>query len=81
MWVYILASQKNGTVYVGVTAQLAKRIGEHRQGTGSLFAAKHRVFRLVHAEKFDDPLEAISHEKRLKRAPRLEDCIDREVEP
>lgn len=66
MWVYILASQKNGTLYVGVTNRLSKRVQAHRDGEGSEFAHEHRVFRLVYAEHFETPEEAIAHEKRIK---------------
>ncbi|KRE12889.1 excinuclease ABC subunit C [Bosea sp. Root483D1] len=65
MWLYILASQKNGTLYVGVTKSLSKRIEEHRDGRGSEFARRYGV-RLVYAEPFADPVEAIAHEKRMK---------------
>jgi putative endonuclease len=67
MWVYILASQKNGTLYVGVTNRLSRRVQTHRAGDGSEFAHKHRVFRLVYAEHHDDPDAAIAQEKRIKR--------------
>lgn len=66
MWLYILASQKNGTLYVGVTNSLAERVAEHREGSGSEFARRYRVMRLVYAEHFDDPSEAIAQEKRVK---------------
>jgi len=66
MWVYILASQKNGTLYVGVTNRLSRRVAEHRDGEGSEFAHKHRVYRLVYAEHYDDPETAIAQEKRIK---------------
>ncbi len=66
MWLYILASQKNGTLYVGVTGTLSRRIMEHREGQGSEFARRYGVMRLVYAEAFDDPAEAIAHEKRVK---------------
>lgn len=66
MWLYILASQKNGTLYVGVTNCLSRRVEEHRDGRGSQFAGRYRVMRLVYAERFDSPEEAIAHEKRIK---------------
>ncbi len=55
MWVYILASQKNCTLYVGVTNRLSRRVQAHRDGEGSEFAHEHRVFRLVYAEHYDTP--------------------------
>ncbi|CAD5258279.1 Excinuclease ABC subunit C [Bosea sp. 62] len=66
MWLYILASQKNGTLYVGVTNSLSKRIEEHRDGRGSEFAQRYHVTRLVYAESYADPNDAIAQEKRIK---------------
>jgi len=69
-WVYILASQRNGTLYVGVTRDLAKRMHEHRQGTTGGFTKRHRVHRLVFAERHDSAVAAIQREKNLKHWPR-----------
>lgn len=66
-YIYILASQKRGTIYIGVTSNLAKRICEHREGLVSGFTKKYHVTRLVHIEEFSDVDEAILHEKRLKK--------------
>ncbi|PZR91371.1 MAG: excinuclease ABC subunit C [Stutzerimonas stutzeri] len=66
MWLYILASQKNGTLYVGVTKSLSKRVEEHRDGRGSEFARRYGVMRLVYAEAFADPNDAIAQEQRMK---------------
>jgi len=49
--VYILASKKNGTLYVGVTSDLPRRVEEHRNGTGSEFTTKYGVKRLVWFEE------------------------------
>jgi putative endonuclease len=65
-FVYILASQKNGTLYIGVTNDVARRVWEHRQGMGSEFARKYGVHRLVHIETFDDVQAAIQREKTMK---------------
>jgi putative endonuclease len=65
--VYILASGRNGTLYTGVTGNLAQRMGQHRTGEGSKFAAKYGVDRLVHAEAFADINEAIAREKAVKK--------------
>jgi putative endonuclease len=65
--VYIMASKRRGTLYVGITSSLGKRVIEHREGRGSQFVWQYKVFRLVYAETFDDPLEAIAAEKRIKR--------------
>lgn len=66
-WVYILASQKRGTLYVGVTTRLVERIGEHREGTIAGFTQKYRVTKLVHMEPFADIHEAIAREKAIKK--------------
>jgi putative endonuclease len=64
---YILASQKRGTLYIGVTSDLPARIWQHRNGTTPGFASRYRVFRLVHAQFFDTMEAAIAREKQLKR--------------
>jgi putative endonuclease len=66
-WVYILASDRNGTPYTGVTADLAARMTRHRQGAGSGFAAKYNDSRLVHVEHFERIEEAIAREKAIKK--------------
>ncbi len=66
MWVYLLASKKGGTLYVGVTRSLSRRIADHREGRGSEFAARHGALRLVYAEHHASPEEAIAQEKRIK---------------
>lgn len=65
-WVYILASQRNGTLYVGVTRDLSRRMFEHVQELTDGFTRRHHVKRLVHAEQFERIDEAIAREKRLK---------------
>jgi putative endonuclease len=65
-WVYILASQRNGTLYIGVTNALPTRIEQHRSGRGSEFVKKHRVHLLVYVEAFASPQDAIAREKQLK---------------
>ena len=65
-YVYILASARNGTLYVGATNDLARRIWQHRQDVIG-FTARYGVHRLVHVETFDDMTEALLREKRLKR--------------
>jgi len=65
--VYILASKRNGTLYVGVTSNLVKRVWEHKNNLVGGFTRKHRVHRLVYYERFDTMLEAITREKQMKR--------------
>ena len=66
-WVYIMASGPSGTLYVGVTADLARRAWEHREGEGSDFCRKHGLTMLVHVEEFPTIGEAIAREKAIKR--------------
>ena len=66
-YVYILASQKNGTLYIGVTSDLAGRLIQHQTGTGSKFVAKYGVKRLVWFDEFDWIVDAIACEKQMKK--------------
>ncbi len=66
-YVYILASRRHGTLYIGVTNSIAKRLEQHRNGTGSAFVKAHSVYRLVYLESYDRADEAIAREKQLKR--------------
>ncbi len=65
-FVYILASQRNGTLYIGVTSNLIRRIYEHKQGLFEGFTKKYNVKNLVYYEIFEDITEAIKREKELK---------------
>ena len=67
---YILASQKRGTIYIGVTSNLPERITQHASGKGSAFTSDYKVTRLVWLEFFDTMAQAIQKEKSLKRYPR-----------
>ena len=64
--VYILASRRYGTLYIGVTRDLVARLEAHRSGAVRGFTRTHRVHRLVHAEFFSTAAEAIAREKQLK---------------
>ena len=66
-YVYILASRKNGTLYVGVTSDLIKRIYEHKQNIINGFTKKYSVHTLVYYEIHDDVREAITREKQIKK--------------
>ena len=65
--VYILASKRNGTLYIGLTNDLSRRLYEHKQGLQQGFSKKYGVHQLVHAESFTDIRDAISREKQLKK--------------
>jgi putative endonuclease len=64
--VYILASHKRGTLYVGVTNDVAARVRQHREGASPGFTKRYGVKRLVHIEVYQDVRDAIHREKRLK---------------
>jgi putative endonuclease len=66
-WVYILASKRNGTLYIGVTNNLSRRVHEHRTKTKEGFTSRYGVFLLVWSEEYGDIYEAIAREKSLKR--------------
>ena len=69
-YIYILASQKRGTLYIGVTNDVARRLFEHRNSDRRTFVGRYRVFRLVYVEEFAIAAEAIQREKSLKKWPR-----------
>ena len=60
-----------GTLYIGVTNDLVRRLYEHREGLAEAFTKKYAVHRLVHFEQFDDVENVIRREKRLKRWNRV----------
>jgi putative endonuclease len=64
--VYILAGRRHGTLYIGVTSDLAGRMHQHRSGTVRGFTSKHHVHRLVHFEMAETMEAAIAREKQLK---------------
>ena len=66
-YTYILSSNKNGTLYTGVTTDLIKRVYEHKQEFVSGFTEKYGVNKLVYYEIFDDVINAITREKRIKK--------------
>ena len=66
-FVYILASKRNGTLYVGVTNDLARRLSEHKAKLVAGFTRKHEVDQLVYFETFNSILEARAREHSLKR--------------
>jgi putative endonuclease len=66
-WVYILASRLGGTLYIGVTDDLVRRVHEHRSKIVGGFTRKYNVTRLAYFESFADVENAILRVKRLKR--------------
>ena len=70
-FVYIMASQKNGTLYIGVTSDIVKRVYEHKMGLVEGFTKKYNVHMLVYVEESSDSLAAITREKQLKNWNRV----------
>jgi putative endonuclease len=65
-FVYILANKPRGTIYVGVTSNLVRRVHEHREGAISGFSKRYGLKQLVYFERYDDPTSAIQREKNIK---------------
>ena len=66
-YVYILASKRNGTLYVGVTKDLVRRVYEHKHDLVEGFTRKYQVHDLVYFEQTEDVLAAITREKQIKK--------------
>ena len=77
-YLYILTNYTHSVLYTGVTNSIKRRIQEHTEGRGSLFAIKYHCNQLVYFEVFDDIEQAINREKQLKKYHRLwkEDLIN-----
>ena len=65
-YTYIMTNKARGVLYIGVTADLAARVAQHQNGTGSIFCKKYGLTQLVLAEHHDDIMFAIAREKALK---------------
>ena len=66
-YVYILASQKRGTIYTGITNDITRRIYEHKNGLIPGFTKQYKVTKLVYVESTNDVQSAIKREKQLKQ--------------
>jgi putative endonuclease len=66
-YVYILASKKNGTLYIGFTNDLERRVGEHKSKAVPGFTSKYRVDRLVYFETHNSSYDAFKRERQLKK--------------
>ncbi len=66
-YVYILASRRNGTLYIGVTGDLVKRVYEHKQNDVEGFTKQYKVHNLVYYDTYGDVSEAILREKQMKK--------------
>ena len=69
-YVYLLASRRNGTLYVGVTNNLSRRVWEHKEGVIDGFTKEYDVKLLVYYESYPDVRDAIQREKNIKKWPR-----------
>jgi putative endonuclease len=66
-YVYIVASSRNGTLYIGMTSDLLKRIWEHKEKLAEGFTERYGIDKLVYYEHYRDAEYAIAREKRLKK--------------
>ena len=66
-WLYILASKRNGTLYIGVTSDLSRRVYEHKDKLIEGFTKKYNITKLVYAEEFRNINDAIYREKCVKK--------------
>ena len=66
-YIYILTNKRNGTLYIGVTNNLVRRVYEHKQGFIAGFSKRHELKNLVYYEVHHDIRQAITREKRLKK--------------
>jgi putative endonuclease len=62
-WVYIITNRPNGSIYIGVTADIARRIAQHKSVEGSAFTKRYGLNVLVYAERYDDIRGAIAREQ------------------
>jgi putative endonuclease len=70
-WIYIMTNRPDGTLYIGATSSLARRVAEHKEGVGSRFTARYGLKMLVYAEYHEEIAAAIQRETSLKRWPRV----------
>lgn len=66
-WVYIMTNKPYGTLYTGITNDIHYRVAEHKEGRGSTFTSRYRLYKLVYTEAFGGIEEAIKREKQIKK--------------
>ena len=69
-YIYIMSNKRDGTLYIGVTSNLSRRIWEHREKIVEGLTARYGLDHLVHYESFDDIRDALQREKNMKHWPR-----------
>ena len=69
-WVYIMTNRPNGTLYLGVTSDIVRRVWEHREGLVEGFTKRYDLTRLVYAERHEEIAAAIRRERTMKHWPR-----------
>ena len=69
-WIYIMTNRRDGTLYIGVTSNLAQRVWQHREGAIEGFTKRYNLKRLVYVEHHEDIRSAIQREKTMKHWPR-----------
>lgn len=72
---YLLTNFRNTVFYTGVTADLVKRINDHKQGFGSIFTSRYKLTKLVYYEFCESMLQAIIREKQIKNMSRIEKIV------
>jgi len=65
-WIYIMTNRRNGTLYVGVTSDIRRRVAQHKEGLIDGFTKHYGLHRLVYAERHENMLSAIQREKNIK---------------
>jgi putative endonuclease len=69
-WIYTMTNRRDGTIYVGVTSNIAQRVWQHREGPIEGFSKRYNLKRLVYVEHHEDIRSAIKREKNMKHWPR-----------
>jgi len=66
-YIYLLASKRNGTLYIGLTNELERRIFEHKNNVSSSFTSKYKVHQLVYFEEYETYEQAFTRERQMKK--------------
>jgi putative endonuclease len=69
-WVYIMTNRPNGTLCVGVTSDVGRRLSQHLEETAGSFTNKYRLYRLAYIEQRENIVSALQREKNIKHWPR-----------